>query len=537
MSSPKVLVTAQLHPIAIELMKKDNLDVHEKPLLPKDEILKVIGGYDCIVTRSDTPVDSEIMDAGDRLRVVGRAAIGVDNIDIEHATKKGILIVNVPADNVVSAAEHTFALMLASMRNVNASSALLKENQWERKRFQGLELKDKILGIVGLGKVGSHVAKIARGFGMEVWAYDPYISEEKFEKCRAQKKSSLMDLVKGVDVITLHTPKTRETLGMLDYLTLKESKKGAVFVNCARGGIADEDAILRLLDEDHLSCAGVDVFSKEPITNHPLHHHERCVCTPHLGASTIEAQERVGKTIARQVARALKNEVVDFPVNMPLVKDELFDLSRGFCTLAEKLGLLCRQLTTFNPSFMRMVVSGKDLGNAFALLEAAFFKGYFEGTSEQNVNYINSIKIAEQRGLKLEAVKDPLHETYSHLLKVEVYGTGEPVTAAGTIFGLKARVVELNGYNLDMAPDGTMLMIRNNDKPGVIGHIGGILGDNGVNIARWELGRKEIGGEALGLVKLDQRASDEILRQIAKHEGILQVKQLELGTAGTPSMT
>ncbi|MBT3784286.1 phosphoglycerate dehydrogenase [bacterium] len=523
----KVLVTAHLHPIALEMMKREGLQLEVKPLLPKEEILKVISEFHGIVTRSDTAVDQEILDAGSSLKVVGRAAIGIDNIDVDHATKKGVLVVHVPADNVVSAAEHTFALLLGAVRNVTTAGLRLQEKIWNRKEFDGLELRDKTLGIVGLGKVGSNVANIASGFGMNLIAYDPYISREKFEKFSAKKANSLKELLNCADMVTIHTPKTRETMGMFDYLSLKEMKPGSVLVNCARGGIVDEESLLRVLDEGHLLRAGIDVFEEEPCVGNPLHFHPHCICTPHLGASTVEAQSRVGKTIAVQMAKALKNGVVDYPVNMPLVEGELFAVSRGFCSLAEKMGRLARQLITFQPSLMRMSVCGKDMGDQFDILKAAYFKGYFEDTTEERVNYVNSVKIAENHGLKFEAIKDPLHETYSTLLKIEVYGDGPPVSLSGTLFAQRSKIVEINGYPMDIVPEGTMLLIRNEDRPGVIGFVGGVLGKNGVNIARWELGRKELGGEALGLLKLDERIPSTALKELEDYEGITEVKELD----------
>lgn len=524
----KVLVTGELHPIALEIMKKEGLALDVRPLLSQDNIVEIIGDYEGLVTRSQTPVTKALIDAGCRLEVIGRAAIGIDNIDVDHATRKGLLVVNVPADNVVSAAEHTFALMLATMRNVTKAGESLKQGRWERSPFQGWELRHKTLGIIGLGKVGGHVAQIARGFDMKVIAYDPYISKERFEKLGVRKLDEIKSLLQNADVVSIHTPRTSETRGMLDYLTLCEMKPQSILINCARGGIADEDAILRLLEEGHLLRAGIDVFDTEPVVDHPLHIHPNCVCTPHLGASTEEAQERVGRTIALQIAKALSGRVVDHPVNMPLVEDELFKFSRGYCSTVEKMGRLCRQLVSFNPSFLRMHVCGKDLGEAMDLLKAAFFKGYFQGTSEQNVNYINSLKIAEQRGLDLEAIKDPLHDSFSHLIRVEIYGDGEPVTVSGTMFGDKSRIVELNSYPMDIGPEGIMLLIRNQDRPGVIAGVAGLLGSANVNIARWELGRKEAGGQALGLVKLDQKVPPEILSKIAELSNIVQVRQIDL---------
>ncbi|PCJ20710.1 MAG: phosphoglycerate dehydrogenase [Candidatus Cloacimonadota bacterium] len=524
----KVLVTGELHPIAIELMRKEGLEVDVHALLEEDKIIEIIKNYQGIVTRSQTAVNKSIIDAGVQLKVIGRAAIGVDNIDVDYATKKGVLVVHVPSDNVVSAAEHTIALLLSAIRNLGAAGALLKSGKWSRKEFVGSELLNKKLGIIGLGKVGSHVAKIAHAFGMDIYAYDPYISKEKFEKHHAIKVDNLNDLLTQVDILTIHTPKTKTTLGMLDYLNLKEMKQGSVLINCARGGIVDEDALFRLLNEGHIAKAGIDVFAQEPIINHPLFSHPNCVCTPHLGASTIEAQFRVGRTIAKQMVKALKNQVVDHPVNMPLVEGEIFPHSRAFCSLAEKMGCIASQLTKFNPSFMRMIISGKDLGDQSDLLKAAYFKGFFQNSTEARVNYINSAQIALDRNLNLEMIKDPLHETYSHLLKIEIYGDGEPVTLSGTVFATKSRIVELSGYSMDIEPEGNMLLIKNQDVPGMIGFVGGLLGDHKINIARWELGRKKQGGEALSFLLLDQVIDDEIKVKLTDHESIIQVTSLDL---------
>lgn len=524
----KVLVTGELHPIAVELMRKEGLEVDVHPLLSEEKIIEIIGDYQGILTRSQTAVNQNVMDAGTQLKTIGRAAIGVDNIDVDYATKKGIMVVHVPSDNVVSAAEHTIALLLSTIRNIGAAGELLKSGKWSRKEFMGSELLDKHIGIIGLGKVGSHVAKIADAFGMKISAYDPYISKEKFEKHNAKRVDNLNDLLTQVDVLTIHTPKTKKTLGMLDYLNLKEMKQGAVLINCARGGIVDEDALFRLLEEGHIAKAGVDVFAQEPVTNHPLFSHKNCVCTPHLGASTVEAQFRVGRTIAKQMVKSLKNKVVDHPVNMPLVEGEIFPHSRAFCSLAEKMGCIASQLTKFNPSFMRFVISGKDLGDQSDLLKAAYFKGFFQNSTEARVNYINSAQIAIDRNLNLEIVKDPLHETYSHLLKIEIYGDGEPVTLSGTVFATKSRIVELSGYSMDIEPEGNMLMIKNQDVPGMIGFVGGLLGEHEVNIARWELGRKRLGGEALSIVLLDNEISDEIKNKLTSHKSIIQVTPLNL---------
>jgi D-3-phosphoglycerate dehydrogenase / 2-oxoglutarate reductase len=524
----QVLVTADLHPVALEMMKKEGLSLDVKPLLPKEKILEIIHNYQAIVTRSDTAVDKDILDAGTDLKVVGRAAIGVDNIDVEYATRKGILVVHVPADNVVSAAEHTFALLLSAVRNIVPAMERLRAKTWSRKEFNGMELQGKRLGIIGLGKVGSHVAEIAKGFGMSLFAYDPYIAADKFGKFGCQRMDSLVELMRSVDIVTIHTPKTRETLGMVDYLTLDELREGGVVVNCARGGIIDEDALLRLLDEGKIYRAGIDVFAQEPCVGHPLHSHAHCVATPHLGASTVEAQFRVGRTIAIQIAKALNNRIVDYPVNMPLVESGSSTFSSGFCSLAEKMGRLARQLTDFNPSLMRMTVSGKDLEEQFPMLKAAYFKGYFEETTEERVNYVNAVTIAEAHGVELEPIMDPAHETYSHLLKMEIYGDGVPVSLSGTLFALRTRIVEMNGYPMDIEPEGIMLLIRNKDRPGVIGFVGGVLGQAGINVARWELGRKELGGEALGILKLDQGLAAGTLAKLESHADISQIKELNL---------
>ncbi|MBW7876034.1 MAG: phosphoglycerate dehydrogenase [Candidatus Cloacimonetes bacterium] len=526
----KILITDTIHNIGVEILRREGFEIVEKPMIEKQDLLKIIPQFPAIITRSQTGVDKDVIDAGVNLKVIGRAAIGVDNIDLDYATKKGILIVNVPSDNVISAAEHTFALLLAGARNLPAAASLLNSGKWSRKEFEGVELYDKSIGIIGLGKVGSHVAKIAAGFGMKILAYDPYIASDKFERFGAKRVGQLMDLIRSVDILTVHTPKTSETVGMLDYLNLKELKRGSIVINCARGGIIEEEGLLRLVDEGHIRVAGVDVFAKEPAPAHPMHTHKGFVCTPHLGASTEEAQYRVAKTMAIQMIKALKGEIVDHPVNMPFVEQSLFPAARSYCVLAEKMGRVAQQLTDFNPSFGRMQIVGMELHDQKDLLVAAFFKGYFEGHSDQRVNYINSVKIARDMGLELQISVENTHDTYTHLLKVEIYGDGSPFRVAGTIFGReKPRIVELNGYPLDWEPEGFALVVRNRDKPGVIGRLGTTLGEYAINIARWELGRKEIGGEALAVISTDQLVDSTCLSLLKQSQDILSVTSIRLG--------
>ncbi len=525
----KVLITDTLHPIAKEILRREGVEVEERLLISKEELVEILPSFPAIITRSQTGVDRDVIDAGSQLKVIGRAAIGVDNIDLEYATSKGVLVVNVPSDNVVSAAEHTFALLLASIRNILPAAEKLKEGQWSRAEFEGLELEGKRLGIIGLGKVGSHVARIAHGFGMRILAYDPYIATEKFSRFHAERVPQLLDLIRNCDILTVHTPKTKETLGMLDYLNLKEMKPGGVVVNCARGGIIDEEALARLLDEGHIRGAGVDVFAKEPAPGHFLHQNPRCVCSPHLGASTEEAQFRVGRTIALQIVKALKGEVVDHPVNMPFVEKHIYSSMRPLCVLAEKIGKACRQLVSFNPAFGRMEVYGTDPEAQTSLLEAAFLKGFLENRSDERVNYINSIQIARQMGLRLDSSRSGTHDTYSQFLRFEIFGDGAPVRVAGTIFGKeRPRIVELNGYSLEWDPEGIALVIRNMDKPGVIGRVGTLLGEHGINIARWELGRREQGGEAMAFITLDDAPDSKCLNHLKGLKDVLSAQVVNL---------
>lgn len=526
----KVLVTDTIAENGLELLRHEQgLTVDVKPGIPHEELLAIVGEYEALVTRSQTAVDAEVIEAGANLRVIARAAIGVDNIDLEAATEKGILVVNCPYDNVVSAAEHTMALLLACCRNLVHADASLRNGTWDRKRFLGTELHEKTLGIVGLGKVGSRVATMANGFGMRVLAYDPYIADSKFERVGVEKMETLEDLLRRSDILTIHTPKTEETLAMVGEAQLRLLPPGAVVVNCARGGIVVEDDLLAALEAGHVAAAGIDVWEDEPATGKPLQQQPQVVITPHLGANTTEAQTRIGTTVAEQVIKALRDETVDHPVNMPNLKASLMDRVANFAVLAEKIGSFGEQYAQGRINNIDIIYQGELASTSTDLLTMALLKGFISETSDQRITYVNARRKAEDRGLSINEVRDPVAGSYKSSMKVVFHGEEETLSLVGTLFDERyPHIVQLDQYYFDIIPDGRFIIMKNEDKPGVIGEIGTILGKARVNIARWELGRVQEGGNAIAAIQIDTPVPEDVLARIRAAQHILDVQVVRL---------
>ncbi|MFW5856369.1 MAG: phosphoglycerate dehydrogenase [Planctomycetota bacterium] len=526
----RILITDDLAPVGVELLKsRSDFRVEERPGISREELLAVAPELQALVTRSQTPVDAELLAAATDLRVLCRAAVGVDNIDLEAATERGILVVNCPYDNVVSAAEHTMALLLACCRNLVDAHTSLRNGTWDRKSFLGVELRDKTLGIVGLGKVGSRVAAMAGGFGMRVIAYDPYIADRKFESARAEKVETLEDLVDACDVLTIHTPKTQETLGMIGAPVIARLAPHAIVVNCARGGIVDEDALLEALEENRVAAAGVDVWEDEPATDRPLQRHPRVVMTPHLGANTIEAQARISRTAAEQVIKALDGKTVDHPVNMPNLQASLMDRVAHYAALAEKIGAFGEQYARGRVGGIDVIYQG-DLAEASTdLLTMALLKGFVSQTSDQRITYVNARRKAEDRGLAVNEASDPVATDYRGAMKVVFHQEKGTLVLVGTIFDERyPHIVQLDQYHFDIIPDGVFLIMENEDKPGVIGEVGTILGRAGINIARWELGRMTEGAHAIAAIQVDQTVPEATLDRIRKARHVTDARLVRL---------
>ena len=511
----RVLVTGKLHPIALEILEgADGVAVDYRPDLPYEEILPAIADFHALVTRSETRITREMIDRAKSLKVIARAAVGIANIDVDYATEKGILVINTPGKNTNSAAELTFALLLAAVRNVIHAHGHMRDQQWERHRFAGRELLGKTIGIVGLGNVGHRVARFARGFEMEVLAYDPYIADEVFDANHAHKVD-LPALLAGSDVVTVHTPKTPETTDLIGAGEFAQMRDGAVLLNTARGGIVNEQALLEALRSGKVAAAGIDTWEEEPPRDNPFRDLPQVVMTPHIGASTAEAQQRIAESIGEQVLRALHDDVVDFPVNMPRLKVLTNPRTKYYTVLAEKLGRFAVQALEFNPRQVRIIFRGELTAEEGSLVRRAFLKGFLSHASDEAVTYVNSEQKAAARHIEVVEVDDPAFKDYQSAVKIIVTDHDQSFTIGGVVLGENNyRLSLINEFTFEVVPDGHLLTMVNKDMPGVIGKVGTLLGDHGVNISQFELSRNRPGGEAMSVIRIDEAADRAVLEKL-----------------------
>jgi D-3-phosphoglycerate dehydrogenase len=520
----KILVTEELSKEGMEKLRSEaEVDFMK---LSREELLKKIKGYDALIVRSQTKVDSELLRAGTRLKVVGRAGVGVDNIDVPFCTGRGILVVNAPEESTLSAAEHTIALMLALARKIPDAHNSLKQGKWERKKFIGTQLWDKTLGIIGLGRVGTEVAKKAAGLGMKVIAYDPYISSERAREIGA-KLTSLDELLSESDFISIHTPLTSETKHLLGKKDFEKMRDGVRIINCARGGVIDEKALAEAITSSKVAGAALDVFEKEPPEDSKLLSLENVIVTPHLGASTEEAQRGVAITIADQVLSALRGEPVKNAVNMFTLPPEVFETMKPYLLLAEKLGKFASQLVSGRIESIEISYHGEIAEKETELLSIAVVKGVLERVAQ--VNYVNATIVAKSRGIKVVKIRTWAIENFTSLLSVKIITSRGEKTVSGTVFGTDdLRIVKINGYRINAVPSGNMLVAMHVDKPKVIGPVGMILGEAGINIAGMQVGRIKTGEEAIMVLNVDSPVSSQLLRKIEKVDGILDAKLVTL---------
>jgi D-3-phosphoglycerate dehydrogenase / 2-oxoglutarate reductase len=526
----RVLIAEPLADAGIELLRAHfEVDAHDA--LDRTELLARVADADALVVRSATQVDAEVLAAGRNLKVVGRAGIGLDNVDVNAATRLGVMVVNAPQSNVISAAEHTVALILAQARNIPQADAALREGRWERSRFQGAELYGKTLGIVGLGRVGALVAQRLNAFGMRVIAYDPYVSRDRAAQMGVEL-ASLVEVLTRADVVTVHLPKTPETTGLIGERELAAMRPGARLVNTARGGLVDETALAKAVESGHLGGAALDVFSEEPTTQSPLFQLDRVVVTPHLGASTAEAQDKAGVAIAEQLILALTGQFVPNAVNVDA--GPVPDALRPFLPLAEKLGRLYTALAGGGPSGRANLVMGGRLGLEYVgalaehdtrVLTLAALKGMLAPVVHEPVTYVNAPLLAAERGLELVETKTRHSRDWVNLMSLSGEGGRGPVGVAGTTMGPRdaERLVAVNGIEIDMSPSAHMAFLFYEDRPGVIGKVGTILGRAGINIASMQVGRRKQGGEALMALTVDAGVPasvlDQVMAEIGAHDG------------------
>ncbi|HCG99378.1 MAG TPA: phosphoglycerate dehydrogenase [Actinobacteria bacterium] len=522
----KVLVKEKIAQAGIDSLKAAGFDVDVKVEMTAEELVEAIGEYDGLIIRSATKVTEEVINRADKLKVIGRAGIGVDNINIDAATKRGIIVANAPQSNIISAAEHTIALLLASARSIPQACSSTRAGKWERSKFQGIEVFEKVLGIIGLGRIGTLVATRAHGLGMKIFAYDPYVSKERYAQLGIERAGSIEDVLKVADFITVHLPKSKETMGMIGERELAMMKDGVRLINTARGGIYQQDPLINALTSGKVGGVGFDVFDTEPLTESPLFDFDQVICTPHLGASTVEAQDKAGTMIADQVIAGLKGEFVSNAVNIPLISVEAMEAVKPFLALAEKLGRLFNALAEDGIHSIDIEYVGQIAQHDTKLLTIATLKGVFENVVEEQVNYVNAPIFAEERGIEVNESKKSSSQDYVNLIRIKGSNGSEEIGVAGTIVGKKnqERFVNIYAFDIDMMPSKYMAFFRYEDVPGMIGRVGTILGENSINIANMQVGRKKIGGEALMGLNVDTPISDAVIDEIKSLPGVAYAK-------------
>jgi len=526
----KVLISDNLAPVGEKILKEAGLEVDIKTGLAPDELKKIISEYDGLVIRSATKVTAEIIEAADNLKVVGRAGIGLDNVDVAAASKKGIIVMNAPDGNATTAAEHALAMMMSLSRKIPQATASMKEGKWEKKKFQGRELTGKTVGIVGIGRIGSIFADRAQGLRMKVIAYDPHMPKDLVDKLGVELVS-LEELCKRADFISVHVPLTNETKNLISTEAFKNMKKETLFIDCARGGVVDEEALYEALKNGEITGAALDVFAVEPTTkeNCPLLGLDNFVCTPHLGASTAEAQENVAVAIAEQMADYLLKGTITNAVNVPSVSADVLSQVGPYVTLAERLGAFHMQIAKGGVEEVTMEFSGDLAEMVTSPVTIAFLKGLFTPILKDAVNYVNAPIIAKERGIKVIESKTSKADAFLNLLTIRVKTTEGENVLAGTVFGKnEPRLVRLNTFRLEALPTGPMLFVYNKDVPGVIGILGVTLGKMGINISRMTVGREQEQGQNIILLNTDTLISKELLQKVKELENIDDAMVLDL---------
>lgn len=526
----KIIVTEKIADKGIELLQQaPGLEVDVCFDIEREELLRVIPQYDAIVVRSVTKINEEFYAHATNLKVVGRAGNGVDNIEMEGATKRGIIVVNTPESNIVSAAEHTVGLLLASSRNVVKAHNMIASRVWDRTGLKGSEMLNKTLGIIGLGRIGGLVASRMQAFGMKIIAYDPYIADARFKKYSAEKCVTLEELLREADIITIHTPKTEETFNMIGTKEFALCKPGVRVVNCARGGLINENDLATAIREGIVASAGIDVLVDEPKPISPLIDLPECVLTPHLGADTTEAQDNVGIAIAEEVISALKGEMVANAVNLPTLHPQDLEDMQAYLKLGESLGKLYYQLEKEAIEKVEVVYQGEIATMETEMLTRAILKGLFEPILKERVNFVNAALAAEGRGVDVLESKMATNEKKFSLITLKIHTKEKVYAVSGTVFGqTEIRLVAIDGFEFDLTPAPFMLVAKNQDKPGMIGQIGTLLGASHVNIATMQVSRNLKEDSAMMFMTVDTEVSKETLRLLQGLDGILQVKLVKL---------
>src|SRR6266513_2928952 len=530
MSPPKVLIADSISQRGIdELSREGALDITIKPGLSETNLIEIIPEFSALVVRSQTKVTADVLKAGGKLRVVGRAGVGVDNVDVEAATRRGIVVLNAPGGNTISTAEHAFSLLLCVARKIPQADAAVRSGKWDRKNLEGVELYNKTLGIIGMGRIGSELSRRAIAFGMRVVAYDPYLSATRARSLQVELVDELDDLLASADFISLHTPLTTETRHLLNVTRLQKTKRGVRIVNCARGGLIDETALLKALQDRHVAGAALDVFETEPLpADSPLRSAPNLILTPHLGASTAEAQESVGIEIAQSIRAALLEGTIRNAVNMPNLDAKTLSIIGPHMRFGEKLGKFLSQVAPRRVDELKINYSGKVNELDTGPITRAVLKGFLQHAGGADINEVNAPAFAESLGLKITETRLSAAGDYTDLVELSADAEGKTVSVGGAFFGATPRIVSVNSRPVEARPHGVILVLENSDRPGMVGRIGTLLGEHNVNIATMSLSRNQAGGTALTILNLDNAPDEQLLREIRASGDIHSAQVIQL---------
>ena len=530
MTPPKVLIADPISQRGVDdLSAGGALDVTVRTGLNEAQLTQLIPDFSAIVVRSQTKITAPVLQAGARLRVVGRAGVGVDNVDVETATRRGVIVMNTPGGNTISTAEHAFSLLLCVARKIPQAHSNLQSGNWDRKQFEGTELYNKTLGIIGMGRIGSELSRRAIAFGMRVLAYDPYLSSARARSLQVELLEELDELLPVCDFLTLHTPLTPETHHLFDAARLTKTKRGVRLINCARGGLIDEAALADALHSGQVAGAALDVFETEPLPpESPLRGIPNLILTPHLGASTIEAQESVGIEIAQAIRAALLEGTIRNAVNMPNLDSKTLAIVGPHLRFGEKLGQFLSQVSPKRVESLNINYSGKVNEVDTTVITRSILKGFLHMAGGDDVNEVNAPAFAETLGIEVTESRLSAPGDYTDLLELSASAEGKSVSVAGAFFGATPRIVSINNRPVEARPHGVVLVLENTDRPGMVGRIGTLLGAHGVNIATMSLSRNQAGGRALTVLNLDTAPSAELLAEIAASADIHSAQVVEL---------
>lgn len=519
----KILVSDPVSPQGIEILQKEfTVDVRTK--LPPEELIRIIPEYDALVVRSETKVTKEVIEAAVNLKAIGRAGVGVDNIDVEAATQKGIIVMNAPEGNTIAATEHTVAMMMAMTRNIPQAYSSMKQGEWQRSKFTGVEVRGKTLGIVGLGRIGTGVAKRAIAMEMNIVAYDPFITTERAKALGIELKE-LDDVFAKADFITLHLPLTPETKNLVNQDAFAKMKKGVRIINCARGGVINEQDLAAAIEKGIVAGAAIDVFEKEPVSpDNPLLKSDKVVVTPHLGASTQEAQVGVAVDVAHGIIAALKGEPVATAVNMAPIPAHVLERIKPFFNLAEKMGCLAVYMADGRIDSIQVEYHGEITEVDTKMLTTAMVKGVLNPVLQETVNYVNAPGIAKMRGIKVTEIKNKHTADFADLITLKINSDKGQHTIGGTLFGQEGRIVAIDGHRVDVDPSGWLMISPHINRPGIIGKVGTILGQENINIASMQVGRTSIEGTNIMALGVDANIPSEVLAKIKAVDGIFGAK-------------